>query len=103
MITTNDLELSSMSYTSKDFGTLYPELLDLAKKLTNSWNPATSNESDPGVVLLKEAAFIGDHNNYNIDKNTLENFLPSATQDKSVKHICVADGRKFSNMFLSIL
>ena len=52
MITTNDLELSSMSYTSKDFGALYPELLDLAKKLTNSWNPATSNESDPGVVLL---------------------------------------------------
>ena len=36
MITTNDLELSSMSYTSKDFGTLYPELLDLAKKWTNS-------------------------------------------------------------------
>ena len=92
MITTNDLELSSMSYTSKDFGALYPELLDLAKKLTNSWNPATSNESDPGVVLLKEAAFIGDHNNYNIDKNILENFLPSATQDKSVRHIGEMNG-----------
>ena len=92
MITTNELELSSMSYTSKDFGALYPELLDLAKRLTNSWNPATSNESDPGVVLLKEAAFIGDHNNYNIDKNILENFLPSATQDKSVRNICEMNG-----------
>lgn len=92
MITPNDLEISSMSYTSKDFGALYPELLDLAKRLTNSWSPATSNESDPGVVLLKEAAFVGDHNNYNIDKNVLENFLPSATQDKSVRNICEMNG-----------
>lgn len=87
-----DLEISSMSYTSKDFGTLYPEILDLAKQLTNKWDPSQSNESDPGVVLLKEAAFVADHNNYNIDKNILENFLPSATQDRSVRNIMEMNG-----------
>ena len=87
-----DVKISSLSYTSKDFGTMYPEVLDLAKQLTNKWDPTHSNESDPGVVLLKEAAFVADHNNYNIDKNVLENFLPSATQDRSVRNIVEMNG-----------
>jgi len=51
-----------------------------------------SNESDPGVVLLKEGAFIADHTNYNIDKNVLESFLPSATQESSVRNIVDMNG-----------
>ena len=88
----NNMEISAMSYTNKDFRSMYPEMLDLAKQLTNRWDPSRSNESDPGVVLLKEAAFVADHNNYNIDKNILENFLPSATQDVSVRNICEMNG-----------
>ena len=85
-------DLSALSYTSKDFGSIYPEMLDLAKQLTNKWDPSQSNESDPGVVLLKEGAFVADHNNYNIDKNILEAFLPSATQDRSVRNITEMNG-----------
>ena len=85
-------EISKLSYTNKDFASIYPEILDIAKQLTNKWDPSQSNESDPGVVLLKEGAFIADHNNYNIDKNILENFLPSATQDRSVRDICEMNG-----------
>lgn len=87
-----NLDISAISYTDKDFRSIYPEMLDLAKKLTNRWDPSKSNESDPGVVLLKEAAFVADHNNYNIDKNILENFLPSATQDRSVRNITEMNG-----------
>jgi len=85
-------EISSLSYINKDFGAIYPEMLDLAKQLTNKWDPSQSNESDPGVVLLKEGAFVADHNNYNIDKNILEAFLPSATQDRSVRNITEMNG-----------
>ena len=92
MASNKDLEISSMSYVNKDFASIYTDMLDLAKKITNRWDPSQSNESDPGVVLLKEAAFVADHNNYNIDKNILENFLPSATQDKSVRNICEMNG-----------
>ena len=92
MITNEELQLSKMSYTDKDFASIYPDLLDLAKQLTNRWDPSLSNESDPGVVLLKEGAFIADHNNYNIDKNVLENFLPSATQDRSVRNLTEING-----------
>jgi len=79
MVNNDDVQISKMSYTHKDFASIYPDMLDLAKELTNKWDPSLSNESDPGVVLLKEGAFISDHNNYNIDKNILEAFLPSAT------------------------
>lgn len=72
--------LSNISYTNKDFQSVYKELLDLVKELTNKWNPSISNESDPGVILLKLNAIIADKCNYNIDKNVLECFPVSVTQ-----------------------
>lgn len=79
--------LSNTSYTNKDFNSIYVELLDLVKKLTYKWDPSISNESDPGVILLKLNAIIGDKNNYNIDKNILESFPETATQDVSVRSL----------------
>jgi hypothetical protein len=87
-----DKNITNISYTNKDFGAIYSELLNLTKQLTNKWDPSLSNESDPGVVLLKLAAFIGDKNNYNIDMNVLENFLPTASQEKSVRNIVEMNG-----------
>jgi hypothetical protein len=59
--------ISAISYTNKDFQTIYPERLEAAKELARNWDPTISNESDPGVVLLKLNAIIADKNNYNID------------------------------------
>lgn len=87
MIDENELRIANTSYVNKDFATIYPELLDIVKTLTNKWNPQTSNESDPGVVLLKLLGFIGDKLNYNIDKNVLEAFMPSATQTSSMRKL----------------
>ena len=77
----------SISYTNKDFQTLFPELLDLAKKLTSRWDPSISNESDPGVVLLKLNAILADKLNYNIDKNVLECFPLSVTQEDNARKL----------------
>ena len=79
--------ISDLSYTNKDFNTIYPELLDLVKKLTNKWDPSLSNESDPGVLLLKLNALIADKNNYNIDKNILECFPVSVTQEGNARKL----------------
>ena len=79
--------LSNMSYTNKSFQDIYPELLDLAKKISYRWNPTESNESDPGVVLLKLCAIIADKLNYNIDKNVLECFPISVTQDSNAREL----------------
>lgn len=86
-MTQYERELSNLSYTNKDFGQIYPELLDLAKKISYKWDPTTSDESDPGVVLLKLAALMADKNNYNIDKNILELFPLSVTQETNARQI----------------
>ena len=83
----NEEILSNISYTNSDFRSIYPELLDTAKKLTNKWDPSLSNEADPGVVLLKENAMVADKNNYHIDKNVLECFPLSCTQQASARQL----------------
>lgn len=88
MITEKEMAISNDSYTKKDFYQIYPEILDLVTKITKRWNPDSSNESDPGIVLLKMLGFIGDKLNYNIDKNVLECFMPSATQEQSMRKLC---------------
>lgn len=87
MITEKEMILDNISYINKDFQNIYPELLDLTQKLTDKWNPSQSNESDPGNVLLKLASAVADKNNYNIDKNVLECFMPSATQETSMRRL----------------
>lgn len=79
--------LSAMSYTNKDFSTIFVELLDLVKELSSKWDPTISNESDPGVILLKVNAIIADKNNYNIDKNILEAFPETVTQLENARNM----------------
>lgn len=80
-------DISNISYTEKDFQSIFPALLDLVKKLTYKWDPSISNESDPGVVLLKLNAIIADKCNYNIDKNVLETFPISVTQERNARQL----------------
>ena len=80
-------DLSNLSYTNKDFSAIYPELLDIVKKLSYKWDPTISDESDPGVVLLKLNALMTDKLNYNIDKNILELFPSSVTQYQNAREI----------------
>ena len=79
--------LSSMSYTNKDFTNIYEELLDLVKELTQKWDPSISNESDPGVILLKLNALIADKCNYVTDKGVLECFPLSVTQMSNARQL----------------
>ena len=95
-INNNELNISNTSYVNKDFQTIYPEVVSLSQSISSRWNPDQTNESDPGIVLLKEASFIGDKNNYNIDKNVLEGFMPSATQESSMHDLCLRNGYSMS-------
>ena len=93
MITEQEIELSNnKAYVNKDFTKVYEEILELANKLSAKWQPSASNESDPGLVLLKLLAFVADKLNYNVDKASLENRLPSATQESSVRELCETNG-----------
>ena len=76
-----------ISYTNLDFSSIYTEVINLAKQLSYRWDPSISDESDPGVVLLKLSALIADKMNYNIDKSALESFPLSVTQEGNAKQL----------------
>lgn len=88
MITEKEIESIQLSATKKDFYQIWNELLETASKLSERWDPTSTNESDPGIVLLKVLTAIADKLNYNIDKNILEAFMPSAAQEESMRKLC---------------
>lgn len=88
MITKNEISSLNLSPTKKDFVQIWNELIEVASKITERWDPTSTNESDPGIVLLKVLAGIADKLNYNIDKNILEAFMPTAAQMESMRNLC---------------
>ena len=87
MITNKELSEITLSPTKKDYYQIWNELMELATKISDRWSPDSTNESDPGIVLLKALTAIADKLNYNIDKNTLEAFMPSAAQEESMRKL----------------
>lgn len=83
----SNLNLSNTSYTNKEFNDIYPELLEKAKDLSYKWDPTVSNESDPGVTLIKEIALALDKINYSADKNALETMPLSVTQERTARQL----------------
>ncbi len=88
MITKNEISSLNLSPTKKDFVQIWNELIEVASKITERWDPTSTNESDPGIVLLKVLAGIADKLNYNIDKNILEAYMPTAAQLDSMQKLC---------------
>lgn len=88
MLTKNEINSLTLSPTKKDFVQIWNELLEVAGKLSERWDPTSTNESDPGIVILKALTAIADKLNYNIDKNTLEAFMPTAAQEDSMRKLC---------------
>ena len=87
MITNTELTAVKLSPTKKDYYQIWNELMDVAGKISERWDPASTNESDPGIVLLKVLTAVADKLNYNIDANTLEAFMPSAAQEESMRKL----------------
>lgn len=87
MITNLENTAVQLSATKKDFYQIWNEILELAGKISERWDPTSTNESDPGVVLLKVLTAVADKLNYTIDANTLEAFMPSAAQEESMRKL----------------
>lgn len=92
MITQNEISSLNLSPTKKDFVQIWNELIEVASKITERWDPTSTNESDPGIVLLKVLTGIADKLNYNIDKNILEAYMPTAAQMESMRKLCELAG-----------
>ena len=75
----------NLSYTSRDFTSIYDELLKSIPLLTKDWDP--KDENDPGLVLLKLISMTGDMLSYSQDKQALEAFPRTVLQRSNAQQI----------------
>lgn len=76
--------VKKISYTNKDYNALRNSLETLAKDLSGEkWTDF--RHSDTGVVLIELMATLGDMINYNIDRQALETYLPTAEEKKNIR------------------
>ena len=79
-----------MRYTSRDVQSNIQNLIEDVKALTHIWQPGS--EADPGMILLKALAAEVDLLSFNLDNQTDEMYMQSATQIKSIRRLGVANG-----------
>lgn len=80
-------------YLGRDFASLKNGLIDFAKTYyPNTYNDF--NESDPGMMFIEMAAYVGDVLNYYVDAQFKESLLLHATERNSVLSIASAMGYK---------
>lgn len=75
----------STNYTARDYQSAKDELLKIRDDLTEKWT--STDEADPGVILIKEMAQAIDILSYNQDKQILECFPNSVTQLKNARQL----------------
>lgn len=88
MITKQEINAVELSPTKRDFYQMWNELMDAARAISPIWVPSATNESDPGIVLLKLLVGVADKLSGAIDMNTRETTMPSATQLESMRKLC---------------
>ena len=80
MSTSNiNLDASKLSYTSREYKSIFEDLYNTIPELTSKW--FTTEETDPGIVLLKLISMFGDMLSYNLDQKVLEMF-PATVQER---------------------
>lgn len=70
-----------LKYTSKDYTSIYNDLLNAIPALTDLWT--SKEDGDPGIVLLKLISSLGDMLSFNMDKQALEYYASTVTQRKN--------------------
>lgn len=90
MATINQTEKSDYSalkinYTSKDYSNILNDLIESIPGITEKWS--TTDNNDPGIVLVKLMSMVGDMLFYNQDMQSLEVYPNSVTQRKNAASI----------------
>lgn len=85
--------MENRSYTNRDIKSIRDQLINQAKELTSDWTDF--NESDLGMVFIELMSGVADMLGFYLDKQAMENFLPTVKQRKNGKGILSIIGYKF--------
>ena len=75
----------NLSYTSRDFASIYQDLYNAIPNLTKLYDP--KEETDPGIVLIKLMSMLGDMLSHTSDINALEVFPRTVIQPPNAQQI----------------
>ena len=82
-----------VKYLNKDFSSFRGDLIEFSKTyFPNTYNDF--NESDPGMMFIEMASYVGDVLSFYIDEQFKETMLPYAEEDKTVYEIAQGYGYK---------
>ena len=87
-----DYSALKIDYTSKDYNTILDDLINSISGISQKWNSTDTN--DPGMILVKLMAIMGDMLFYNQDMQSLEVYPNSVTQRKNAASIYKLIGYK---------
>lgn len=87
-----DYNAVKIDYTDKDYVNILDDLINSIPGITQKWK--STDENDPGMVLVKLMAMIGDMLFYNQDMQSLEVYPSSVTQRKNAASIYSLIGYK---------
>ena len=87
-----DYTAKKIDYTSRDYNSILQDLIDSIPSITKKWN--STDENDPGMVLIKLIAQLGDMLNYQQDMETLELYPNTVTLRKNASTIYKLIGYK---------
>ena len=87
-----DYEALRINYTSRDYTAILDDLINSIPGITEKWN--TTDQNDPGMVLVKLIAMLGDMLNFEQDMQTLEIYPSTVTQRKNAASIYKLIGYK---------
>ena len=79
------LKNPNLSYTSRDYASIYKELKASIPNLTAMYNP--QDDTDAGIVLIKTMAMLGDMLSFVSDNNALESFPQTVLQPENAQQI----------------
>lgn len=83
---------SKISYTSRDYASILSDLVNAIPGVSKSWT--TTEESDPGIVLVKLISMLGDMLSFNLDQAALEVYPDTVRQRKNAAQIFKLIGYK---------
>lgn len=84
-MTSEDRSRGLIRYTSRDYNSLMDEFYNLVPQLTELWKPEA--DADPGVVIAKFLASVGDMLGINLDWQANELYAPSVSQRKNAEKL----------------
>lgn len=81
----NEYQNGIIKYTSRDYESILSDFLSVIPKLTELWDGESG--SDPGVILAKYIAALGDVLSTNLDIQATECYAPTVSQRKNAEKI----------------